>query len=392
MAKQFQKLTRNQIRSLAVGKKISELGIEYTRLADGDGRFTVNIMVDGKRIHRVVGKESEGVTRQQAHDLITQLRSKAREKRLQLPKGRKLAMGFEEAAKLYLLRLKEENGKDLYKKNQRLQKNIIPFFKDSPLSEVNTSGIERYKQYRCDENAKPSTINRELAVISHLLNKALDWQWIEAKPCNIKKLRENNGRIKYLTLAQLETVLTCAKSHSNPHIYAFIKVAIGTSMRLMEILSTQIHHIDINRRVIYIPKAKAGAREQPMTSELADFLSEYLTPERQKSQWLFPSKRSKAGHVINVEHAFRSVIKDAGLDPNEVVRHTLRHTVITHLVQSGVDLPTVQRISGHKTLQMVARYSHQNGEHIQAAMDVLEKRYSSVSSDKKKTESSEQMA
>ncbi len=38
-------------------------------------------------------------------------------------------------------------------------------------------------------------------------------------------------------------------------------------------------------------------------------------------------------------------------------------------------LPTVQRISGHKTLSMVVRYAHQNGEHIQAAMDKLEERY-----------------
>jgi site-specific recombinase XerD len=45
------------------------------------------------------------------------------------------------------------------------------------------------------------------------------------------------------------------------------------------------------------------------------------------------------------------------------------------LVQAGVDLPTVQRISGHRTLQMVVRYSHQNGEHIRAAMDKLDSRY-----------------
>ena len=52
----------------------------------------------------------------------------------------------------------------------------------------------------------------------------------------------------------------------------------------------------------------------------------------------------------------------------------MRHTAISHLVQAGVDLPAVQRISGHKTLAMVARYSHQNGAHIQAAMDKLEAR------------------
>jgi hypothetical protein len=56
------------------------------------------------------------------------------------------------------------------------------------------------------------------------------------------------------------------------------------------------------------------------------------------------------------------------------LRHTLRHTAITHLAQAGVDLPTVKRISGHKTLAMVERYAHQNGAHIGAAMDKLESR------------------
>ena len=65
-------------------------------------------------------------------------------------------------------------------------------------------------------------------------------------------------------------------------------------------------------------------------------------------------------------------VKAAGLDPTEVVRHTLRHTAITHLVQAGVPLPTVKRISGHKTLAMVERYAHTNGKHISAAMDLLE--------------------
>lgn len=44
-------------------------------------------------------------------------------------------------------------------------------------------------------------------------------------------------------------------------------------------------------------------------------------------------------------------------------------------MQAGVDLPTVQRISGHKTLAMVARYAHQNSAHIQGAMDKLDAVY-----------------
>lgn len=99
-----------------------------------------------------------------------------------------------------------------------------------------------------------------------------------------------------------------------------------------------------------------------------------LESAEQGQEWLFPAE-SATGHAVAIEKAFRRVVVAAGLDPAKIVRHTLRHTAITHLVQAGVDLPTVQRISGHKTLQMVARYSHQNGEHIQAALSKLEERY-----------------
>ncbi len=62
---------------------------------------------------------------------------------------------------------------------------------------------------------------------------------------------------------------------------------------------------------------------------------------------------ARDGHTVEIRKAFRRVVARAGLDLEVIVRHTLRHTAITHLVQAGVDLPTVKRISGHKTLIMV---------------------------------------
>jgi site-specific recombinase XerD len=112
-----------------------------------------------------------------------------------------------------------------------------------------------------------------------------------------------------------------------------------------------------------------------ITAHLAEFLRGYVETAELGQQWLFPSPTSATGHFVEIRKPFRRVVEAACLDPDMVVRHTLRHTAITHLVQAGVDLPTVQRISGHKTLQMVVRYAHQNGEHIGAAMEKLEQRY-----------------
>ena len=375
MALKFQKLTRTNIRKIQSGEKLHEHGISFERLANGDGRYTVNIMVDGVRVHRVIGKESEGVTRKQAEDYIEQARTDARKGRLNLPKGRKVALGFREAADKYLARLEKEGGKDLYMKKFRFDGHLKPFFKDRSIAKVASFDIERYKRCRKDENAMPGTINRELSALSHLYTKAVEWRWIDYKPCIIKKFKEDKGRIVYLTSEQIERLLEVAQQDQNEHVYPFIAIGLETSMRKMEILSIRLEHIDTSRRVIYIPQAKGGAREQPITKRLAEFLTEYVKNVGPGQEWLFPSPKSRTGHTVAIEKPFRRVVRNAGLDEKEVVRHTLRHTAITHLVQAGVDLPTVQRISGHKSFDMVVRYSHQNGKHIDSAMDKLEKRY-----------------
>ena len=174
--------------------------------------------------------------------------------------------------------------------------------------------------------------------------------------------------------ASAPRLVECAKADGNTQIYPFIVIWLETAMRRREILAIRREDIDLQRRVVFILKANAGAREQPITEHLADFLSSYAAALQPGNPWLFPSPGVKAGHTVHVRKPFRRVVTAAGLDPDQILRHTLRHTAITHLVQAGVDLPTVKRISGHKTLAMVERYSHQNGSHIQSAMDELQAR------------------
>lgn len=235
--------------------------------------------------------------------------------------------------------------------------------------------LNNTKKKRQEVGIASSTVNRELAVLSHLFTKALEWKWLIHKPVMIKRFKEEHHRITYLTIEQINRLLEEATKDQNRYIYPFIMIGLETAMRRSEILSIRLEHVDLSRRVIYIPRAKAGARQQPITAYLAEVLTPYIEKAKSRQIWLFPAERSVTGHCVNIEKPFQRVVIAAGLNPKEVVRHTLRHTAITHLVQAGVDLPTVKRISGHKTLQMVERYSHQNGSHIQAAMDKLDQRY-----------------
>ena len=120
-----------------------------------------------------------------------------------------------------------------------------------------------------------------------------------------------------------------------------------------------------NRR-LFIPDAKAGEREQPITPELADMLAREREMRDDREGWIFPSPHSDSavGHRVRMDRPFREAVKAPVSMPRQITPHVMRHTAITKLVQAGVDLPTVQRISGHKTLAMVLRYTHVHGRHI----------------------------
>jgi integrase len=373
MARAFNKLTRTAMRSLRPGGSLTEHGINFERVANGDGVFSVNVMVDGSRIHRVIGRESEGVTRSQAEQFIEKARSEARAGRLSLPAGRKTHLSFAEAAKKYEGRLTETNGKNMSVKRRHFKRYLTPFFGSQRLDSISAFTIDRYKRRRLDAGASNGTINLELATLSHLMNCAIEWGWIKTRPCKIKLLEREQGRIIALTDEQAHALFQGALADDDPSCWLFVAFGLNTAMRHREILRTGFEQVDLDKLRLQIPKAKGGRREQPITAELADMLRREMAM-RGTEGWIFPSPRpgaSFSGHRDRMEKPFRNAVVRAGLDPKIVTPHVLRHTAITKLVQAGIDLPTIQQISGHKTLAMVLRYTHVHGTHIDKAIAAL---------------------
>lgn len=136
-------LTRLALRRLEPGQHLTAGGIRFERLANGDGRFVVEIMVDRVRVHRVIGLESEGVTLTQAQRFVEQARADARRDRLSLPAGRKVALGFAAAADDYLKRLEAGQGRNVARKRQHLNQHLVPFFGDKPLAKIAPFDVQR---------------------------------------------------------------------------------------------------------------------------------------------------------------------------------------------------------------------------------------------------------
>jgi integrase len=92
-------------------------------------------------------------------------------------------------------------------------------------------------------------------------------------------------------------------------------------------------------------------------------------------------KNRNAGMVNEVSNAFQRVVDRLGFNKgvtdrrHKVTFHTLRHTFCSHLAIQGETLQTIAELAGHKTLQMVKRYSHLSEDHKRSAALNLEKRF-----------------
>lgn len=378
MSLRFTRLTRPAVKALQPGEKLAEHGIIAEKLPTSDVRYSVNIMVDGQRIHRVVGRDSEGVTREQAERMVETLRTRAREGRLDLPKGRKLHRSFSEAADEYVERLEETGGKNLGPKRQHLKNHLKPHFGSFRIDRLSEFGLRQYRKARLTAGAADATINRELATLSHLLRSAVRWKWIRADQVpQIEKAPEAQQPMAVLTEEQADKLMRAAVADQDGLLWLFVAFGLNAAMRHREILRVRYEQIDFGARRVFIPQAKAGEREQPITKALADALERQRAMEDDRDGWVFPTaipKQAKAGHRTNMARQFARAVVRAGLDPDKVTPHTMRRTAITRLVKAGVDLPTIQRISGHKTLSMVLRYVHLHGNHIDAAIEALDRK------------------
>jgi integrase len=377
MALAFKRLDRNAIRKLQPGEKISEHGITAECLRNGDVRYSVNVMVDGQRIHRVVGRQSEGVTRTQAEELIEKLRTDARNDRLDLPQGRKVHRLFRDAAEDYLTRLESTDGKDMGNKERHLRSYLVPFLGGERLDKITEFRLRQYRKHRRDQGAAEATINRELATLSHMINRAAskDWGWI--KPTDkppVPKAKEQRKKIRILTPEQSEALLQAAVADQDPRMWLFIMFGLNAGMRHSEIMARRYDEIDFDHCRIWINKAKAGEREQPITPSLRDALARQRKMEADPEGWIFPATRQdcKQPHRTEMRGGFARVVIRAGLDPKQCTPHVMRHTAITRLVKAKVDLLTIKRISGHKTTAMVEYYTHIHGDHIDTAIAALD--------------------
>jgi integrase len=175
-----------------------------------------------------------------------------------------------------------------------------------------------------------------------------------------------------LTVEEADAVLAGAIADHDPDFWLFVTLGFHTSMRHSELRSLRWQDFSAADQRFHIGKAKAGARSQPLSSAITRLLiAEKKRRGVTHGQLFPPGPGSKTAFRHTFRKAFQRAVIRAGLDPDIITPHVMRHTAITKFVQANIDLSTIQKLSGHKTLSQVLRYAHVHAAHINEAADKI---------------------
>jgi integrase len=244
---------------------------------------------------------------------------------------------------------------------------IQPILGGKRLDEISPFDLERYRRQRKQMERSDVTINRELAFLRHLYTIAITWDKATENPVKkVRFARENNGRIRMLSLEEETRLL----AYCGPQLRPLVLTALHTGFRKSELLSLTWEDVDFRRRVSTVQAAYAKngeARSVPMN----DVLTATLKAIRMNAAVDGSVFCNRNGTPYkSFRSAFEKAVQKAGLV--DFTFHDLRHTFASRLVMSGVDLPTVKELLGHKDISMTLRYTHLSTDHKQHAVRLLE--------------------
>jgi integrase/recombinase XerD len=156
-----------------------------------------------------------------------------------------------------------------------------------------------------------------------------------------------------------------------PRHRLMLRLVYGCGLRLGEVLRLRVADLDSGRGLLWVRGGKGGKdRGVPLPACLLDELRAYWRQHR-PPDYLFPNRHGQPLHGASLQRAFAQALAASGLTKHATV-HTLRHCYATHLLEAGTDLPTLQRLLGHKSVHTTMRYLHLRSERLRQVRSPLE--------------------
>ena len=225
---------------------------------------------------------------------------------------------------------------------------------DRKLTDITSQVIKELATLKI-QTAKPSTVNRYLALIRAIFRRAVnDWEWIGKAP-RIQLHQEPKRRIRWLTADQAKTLLNELPAHQKgPVIFA-----LSTGLRAGNVFGLRWNQVDMERRVCWFFGDQVKNSEDLSISLNDAAMNVLKSMQGIHDEYVF-SYRGKRIKCLTTK-AWYAALKRAGIE--NFRWHDLRHTWASWLIQEGVPIYALQEMGGWKSVEMVRRYAHLSPAH-----------------------------
>jgi integrase len=273
---------------------------------------------------------------------------------------------------------------DFYKERLRRLLEFAPLA-SAKLDSIEEELIEALKRQRTRQVSrlgKPlsvASINRELATLRRLLRLAQEWKVIDRLP-RIRLFRGEENRDFVLSYQHEEWYLHMAPDS----LKDVAMVILDTGMRPGEACVIEWSHVRLQPATgskygyVHVPggKSKNAKRNLSLTARVAAMLKA-RQKARPSERFVFPGDAGGPSLVSSLDHQHAEFCALVGVFPKFVI-HSLRHTMLTRLGESGADAFTIMRIAGHSSVTVSQRYVHPSPESLEKAFERLDAMNSSA--------------
>ena len=267
------------------------------------------------------------------------------------------------------------------------------FFGAYSLAAINVDLVARYRDERLATlsqriakstgkaaTLRPATVRLELALLGHVFTTAIrEWRigLVQNPVANVRKPVAGEGRDRRLDANEEARLRRAIESYSNPMLGWIFTIALETGMRSSEIAGLRLRQVDLARRVVRLAVTKNdSARTVPLTRSATAVLSAALAnPLRPEDcDLVFFGEPGRNG--LRKPYAFTKAWMDikTSLGLHDLRFHDLRHEAVSRLVEAGFSDQEVSAISGHKSMQMLKRYTHLRAEDLVERLDRIRER------------------
>lgn len=230
---------------------------------------------------------------------------------------------------------------------------LARYFHQSP-DQLQAQQIQDYFVYLVQERGLcGASCRMYLHAIRFLYLQVLHWPQFDIPITYPKKAQKIP---ELLTRAEVARIIQTCRNDKHQMM---LLTCYGCGLRVSELTSLKVAHIDGERQVLRIEQGK-GAKDRmvDLSSTLLDQLRDYWC-QHQPNHWLFPNANTPSMHLSNgtIQRVFKRVKQSACIDKVGGI-HGLRHAYATHQLENGMAIHHLQHQLGHNDLHSTLRYVH----------------------------------